>query len=167
MPSALRKRPLPADLQLVFLEVSRSGSGPGVLASLRVSAVAAIGPLSLLTLFAAAHRDYRVARYLLPFPVVGAGIATYHLLVENHVVGQTQECLISAPGGCAARSSKRSKFVANSSRWLRAAAGRSTLQGHGRLRRSTARTPSITLSPPPQACCQMVSRICSTQGRRG
>ena len=27
----------------------------------------------------------------------------YHLLVENRVVGQTQACLISAPGGCATK----------------------------------------------------------------
>jgi disulfide bond formation protein DsbB len=60
-------------------------------------------PLALLTLFAAVHADYRVARYLLPFPVIGAGISMYHLLVENHVVGQSQQCLISAPGGCAVK----------------------------------------------------------------
>jgi disulfide bond formation protein DsbB len=60
-------------------------------------------PLALLTLFAAVHGDYSVARYLLPFPVIGAGISIYHLLVENHVVGQSQQCLISAPGGCAVK----------------------------------------------------------------
>jgi disulfide bond formation protein DsbB len=60
-------------------------------------------PLSLLTLFAAAHNDYRMPRYLLPFTVVGAGVSSYHLLVENHVVGQSQQCLISAPGGCAVK----------------------------------------------------------------
>ena len=38
-------------------------------------------PLSLLTLFAAAHNDYRVARYLLPIPVVGAGVSVHHLLI--------------------------------------------------------------------------------------
>ncbi len=60
-------------------------------------------PLSILTLFAAVHRDHRVVRYLLVFPLVGAGISTYHLLVENHVVAQSQQCLISAPGGCAVK----------------------------------------------------------------
>jgi disulfide bond formation protein DsbB len=60
-------------------------------------------PLALLTLFAAAHADYHVVRYLLPFPVIGAGISIYHLLVENHVVGQSQQCLVSAPGGCAVK----------------------------------------------------------------
>jgi disulfide bond formation protein DsbB len=60
-------------------------------------------PLALLSLFAAVHGDYSLARYLLPFPVIGAGISVYHLLVENHVVGQSQQCLISAPGGCAVK----------------------------------------------------------------
>jgi disulfide bond formation protein DsbB len=60
-------------------------------------------PLALLSLFGAVHGDYSLARYLLPFPVIGAGISVYHLLVENHVVGQSQQCLISAPGGCAVK----------------------------------------------------------------
>jgi disulfide bond formation protein DsbB len=60
-------------------------------------------PLSILTLFAAVHGDNRFARYLLPLPVVGACISIYHLLVENHVVGQAQACLVSAPGGCATK----------------------------------------------------------------
>ncbi len=63
----------------------------------------AMYPLSITLLLAAIANDYRVARYLLPFPIVGAGVATYHLLVENHVVEQTQACQISAPGGCATR----------------------------------------------------------------
>ncbi|HVS84513.1 MAG TPA: disulfide bond formation protein B [Gaiellaceae bacterium] len=60
-------------------------------------------PLSLLLLFLAWHRDNRAARYLLAFPVVGACISVYHLLVENKVVGQTSACLVSAPGGCATK----------------------------------------------------------------
>ena len=60
-------------------------------------------PLSILTLLAALRADYRVAKYLLPLPVVGAGISVYHLLVENGVVKQTQACLLSAPGGCATK----------------------------------------------------------------
>ena len=63
----------------------------------------AMYPLSITLLLAAIANDHRVARYLLPFPIVGAGVAIYHLLVENHVVEQTQACLISAPGGCATR----------------------------------------------------------------
>jgi len=60
-------------------------------------------PLSIITLLAAVANDRRVARYLLPLPLVGAGISVYHLLVENHVVKQAQACLISAPGGCATK----------------------------------------------------------------
>jgi disulfide bond formation protein DsbB len=60
-------------------------------------------PLSVITLLAALANDRRVARYLLPLPLVGAGISVYHLLVENGVVEQAQSCLISAPGGCATK----------------------------------------------------------------
>jgi disulfide bond formation protein DsbB len=60
-------------------------------------------PLSLLTLFLAFHGDYRATRYLLPFPVVGAGVSIYHVFVENGVVNQTTACLVSAPGGCATK----------------------------------------------------------------
>jgi disulfide bond formation protein DsbB len=58
-------------------------------------------PLSILTLFAAFHGDYRFARYLLPLPVVGAGVASFHLLVENHVVATPAGCQIGA--GCAVK----------------------------------------------------------------
>ncbi|MGB2874846.1 MAG: disulfide bond formation protein B [Gaiellaceae bacterium] len=60
-------------------------------------------PLSITALLAAFANDRRAARYLLPLPVAGAGVSVYHLLVENHVVGQAQACLISAPGGCAVK----------------------------------------------------------------
>jgi disulfide bond formation protein DsbB len=60
-------------------------------------------PLSITTLLAALANDRRVARYLLPLPVVGAGVSVYHLLVENGVVEQARACLISAPGGCATK----------------------------------------------------------------
>jgi disulfide bond formation protein DsbB len=60
-------------------------------------------PLSITTLLAALANDRRVARYLLPLPLVGAGVAIYHLLVENGVVEQARACLISAPGGCATK----------------------------------------------------------------
>ena len=59
-------------------------------------------PLTL-TLLVALARDRRAARYFLPLPLAGAGVAVYHLLVENHVIEQTQSCQISAPGGCATR----------------------------------------------------------------
>ena len=57
-------------------------------------------PLSILTLFAAIRGDFKFARYLILFPVIGAGVAIYHILVENGVVGQSAACLVSAPGGC-------------------------------------------------------------------
>jgi disulfide bond formation protein DsbB len=60
-------------------------------------------PLSIITLLAAIANDFRVARYLLPLPLVGAGVSVYHLLVENGVVHQAQACLLSAPGGCATK----------------------------------------------------------------
>jgi disulfide bond formation protein DsbB len=60
-------------------------------------------PLSIITLLAALADDRRVARYLLPLPLVGAGVSVYHLLVENGVVRQAQACLLSAPGGCATK----------------------------------------------------------------
>jgi disulfide bond formation protein DsbB len=57
-------------------------------------------PLSITTLLAALFDDPRAARYLLPLPLVGAGVSVYHLLVENGVVGESLTCRISAPGGC-------------------------------------------------------------------
>jgi disulfide bond formation protein DsbB len=57
-------------------------------------------PLSILTLLMAVRDDHRAARYLLPLPVVGAGVSVYHLLIENKVVGESTTCSISAPGGC-------------------------------------------------------------------
>ena len=60
-------------------------------------------PLTILTLLPALASDYRIARYLLPLPVVGACIAVYQILIEQGVVKQSQACLISAPGGCATR----------------------------------------------------------------
>src|SRR3954453_21747079 len=55
-------------------------------------------PLSLLTLFLAYHGDNRAARYLLPFPVIGACVSVYHLLIENHVVSTPAACQVGA--GC-------------------------------------------------------------------
>jgi disulfide bond formation protein DsbB len=60
-------------------------------------------PLSIVTLLAALAGDFRVARYLLPLPVVGAGVAVCHLLVENGVTAQSSACLVSSPGGCAVK----------------------------------------------------------------
>lgn len=59
-------------------------------------------PLSILTLFAAAHGDYKFARYLVPLPLVGAGVSVYHILVENHVVATPSACQIGG-AGCAVK----------------------------------------------------------------
>jgi disulfide bond formation protein DsbB len=55
-------------------------------------------PLSILTLFMAWHGDNRASRYLLPFPLVGAGVSVYHILIENHVVATPPQCQVGA--GC-------------------------------------------------------------------
>jgi disulfide bond formation protein DsbB len=60
-------------------------------------------PLAITSLGAALFNDHRAARYLLPLPVLGAGVSIYHVLVERGVVEQTQACLVSAPGGCATK----------------------------------------------------------------
>jgi disulfide bond formation protein DsbB len=55
-------------------------------------------PLSILTLFAAWHGDHRFARYLLPVAVVGAGVSTYHILIENKVITEPASCRIGGAG---------------------------------------------------------------------
>jgi disulfide bond formation protein DsbB len=59
----------------------------------------AMYPLVLLGL-PAFFGDRLAARWFLPLPVVGLGIALWHVLVERGVVEETQSCQISAPGGC-------------------------------------------------------------------
>jgi disulfide bond formation protein DsbB len=60
-------------------------------------------PLSILTLLMALANDNRAARYLFPLPVVGACVSIYHLLIENGVIKEPNQCLQSAPGGCAVK----------------------------------------------------------------
>lgn len=60
-------------------------------------------PLSILALLLASRADNRAARYLLPLPVVGAGVSIYHLLVQTGAVRESLQCSISAPGGCAGK----------------------------------------------------------------
>jgi disulfide bond formation protein DsbB len=62
-----------------------------------------IYPLAIVMLLIALADDRRAARYLLPLPIVGAGLAVYHVLVERGVVSQTRGCAVSAPGGCATK----------------------------------------------------------------
>jgi disulfide bond formation protein DsbB len=59
-------------------------------------------PLSILTLFAAAHGDHRVARYFIPFPAIGACVSVYHLLIENQVIAEPSACRIGG-AGCAVK----------------------------------------------------------------
>jgi disulfide bond formation protein DsbB len=47
--------------------------------------------------------DRRAARYFLPLPVFGLGVAFWHILVERGVITETQSCEISAPGGCSVK----------------------------------------------------------------
>jgi disulfide bond formation protein DsbB len=58
-------------------------------------------PLAPLMLVVAAMDARRAAGWLLPVPIVGAGISIYHLLIENGLAPQPEACLFSAPGGCA------------------------------------------------------------------
>jgi disulfide bond formation protein DsbB len=59
-------------------------------------------PLSLLTLFVAFHGDYRTARYLLPFPIVGGAVSVYHILIENAVITEPSACQVGG-AGCAVK----------------------------------------------------------------
>lgn len=59
-------------------------------------------PLVLLAAPAFLH-DRRAARYFLPLPVFGLGVAFWHILVERGVITETQSCEISAPGGCSVK----------------------------------------------------------------
>ena len=57
-------------------------------------------PLAILTLIAAARGGRLAARWLLPVPVIGAGLSVYHVLIENGLAPQFMACLLSLPGGC-------------------------------------------------------------------
>jgi len=58
-------------------------------------------PLSILTLLMAWHADNRAARYLLPLPVVGAGVSICHMLIGYGAISEPVACQQSAAGGCA------------------------------------------------------------------
>ena len=51
-------------------------------------------PLSILTLFLAAHADNRAVRYILPLPVAGAGISIYHMLIAYGAITEPSGCQI-------------------------------------------------------------------------
>ena len=48
------------------------------------------------------HGDNRFARYLLPFPIVGACVSVYHILIENQVITEPNACQIGG-AGCAVK----------------------------------------------------------------
>ena len=57
-------------------------------------------PLSILLLLFAWNGENRAARYLLPLPVVGAGVSIYHMLIGYGAIKEPNACTVSAPGGC-------------------------------------------------------------------
>ena len=57
-------------------------------------------PLSILTLLLAVRGDNRGARYILPLPIVGAGVSIYHMLIERGVIAEPKACSVKIPGGC-------------------------------------------------------------------
>lgn len=57
-------------------------------------------PLSILTLLIAVRGDNRAARYILPLPIVGAGVSIYHMLIQYGAITEPKACTLSAPGGC-------------------------------------------------------------------
>jgi disulfide bond formation protein DsbB len=57
-------------------------------------------PLSILLLVIAWHGDNRAARYLLPLPVVGAGVSIYHMLIGYGAIKEPSGCFVGAPAGC-------------------------------------------------------------------
>jgi disulfide bond formation protein DsbB len=57
-------------------------------------------PLSYLLLVLAWRGENRFARYLIVFPVFGAGVAIYQILIETNVIKEPLACTISAVGGC-------------------------------------------------------------------
>jgi disulfide bond formation protein DsbB len=56
-------------------------------------------PLSILTLLLAVRGDNRGARYILPLPIVGAGVSIYHMLIERGVIKEPGACTLTG-GGC-------------------------------------------------------------------
>jgi len=57
-------------------------------------------PLSYLLVVLAWRGENRFARYLIVFPVFGAGVAIYQVLIENNVIKEPLACTNSAIGGC-------------------------------------------------------------------
>jgi disulfide bond formation protein DsbB len=60
-------------------------------------------PLSWLLLVLAWRADNRMARWLLPFPIFGAGVSTYHILIEQNVIHEPPACVITSGVGCSTK----------------------------------------------------------------
>lgn len=58
-------------------------------------------PMSILLLLIAWRGDHRASRYLLPLPIVGAGVSIYHMLIQYGAIQEPSACTKSAVGGCA------------------------------------------------------------------
>ena len=57
-------------------------------------------PLSIFTLLIALRGDNRAARYLLPLPIVGAGVSIYHMLIQYGAITEPKGCFVGVLGGC-------------------------------------------------------------------
>jgi disulfide bond formation protein DsbB len=60
-------------------------------------------PLSYLLLVLAWRGDNRFARYLLVFPVFGAGVSIYHIMIERNVIHEPPACVIGGRIGCSTK----------------------------------------------------------------
>ena len=56
-------------------------------------------PLSIILLLMAIWGDNRAARYILPLPIVGAGVSIYHMLIGYDVIKEPAACSAFG-GGC-------------------------------------------------------------------
>src|SRR5262245_17447223 len=57
-------------------------------------------PLSITLLLIAWYGANRVARYVLPLAVVGAGISIFHMLIQYDVIKEPAQCSASTSAGC-------------------------------------------------------------------
>lgn len=57
-------------------------------------------PLSITLVLLAWYGANRVARYVLPLAVVGAGVSIYHMFIQYDVIKEPSACLASGSGGC-------------------------------------------------------------------
>lgn len=58
----------------------------------------AMYPIAVIALVALIRRDRGARWYILPLAVIGAGISTYHYLIEWGVLADTESCALFGPG---------------------------------------------------------------------